>query len=134
MSLRKRQSEFAARVPALINKAIELGFDVTLGDAYRYPDCPYGAINSKHKERLAIDLNLFINGEYIEDDRGHAELGAWWESQGGTWGGAWSIKDYNHYQAAAGEWENSIQTIDTISVPVVCSGIVEIPLASLSTN
>ena len=62
MSLRERQSAFASRVPLLINKAIELGYEVTLGDAYRYPDCPYGATNSKHKERLAIDLNLFTAG------------------------------------------------------------------------
>ena len=39
MSLREKQSEFARMVPRLIDKAHELGFEVTLGDAYRPAQC-----------------------------------------------------------------------------------------------
>lgn len=54
------QIAFAGQVSNLINKAFELGYHVTLGDAYRDPRCPYGSRSSRHKSRLAIDLNLFL--------------------------------------------------------------------------
>ena len=95
MTDRQKQSKFASMVPALINKAIELGFEVTLGDAYRHPSCPYGSEVSLHHIRLAIDLNLFKNGEYMKDSKSHRQLGEWWESQGGSWGGRYN--DGNHY-------------------------------------
>jgi hypothetical protein len=89
-------------VADLIIKAYELGFEVTLGDAYRDPRVhgamgerkSYSHPKSAHKVRLAIDLNLFKNGEYLEGDE-HTPLGEWWESQGGSWGGRFA--DYNHY-------------------------------------
>jgi len=96
MSLRKKQSEFAKMVPRLIDRAHEMGFEVTLGDAYRDPRCPYGSKSSKHKRRLAIDLNLFINGKYLTHTKDHKFLGLWWEDQGGIWGGQFG--DGNHYE------------------------------------
>lgn len=108
MTLRQQQVKFAQMTSALIAKAFELGYEVTLGDAYRDPrlhgeigvKMGYGHPKSCHKLRLAIDLNLFRNGVFITDDKGHKELGEWWELQGGSWGGRW--KDYNHYSLA---WE-----------------------------
>jgi len=90
-------------VPRLIDKAHELGFDVTLGDGYRDPrlhgamgvKLGYGHPKSAHKIRLAIDLNLFRNGEFLEQTSDHQPLGEWWESQGGSWGGRFN--DGNHY-------------------------------------
>lgn len=102
MSLRKRQTEFARMVPRLIDKAFTLGYEVTLGDAYRDPRCPYGSRSSKHKSRLAIDLNLFYKGEYLTTTEAHRPLGEWWESQGGIWGGRFN--DGNHYQAPDMDW------------------------------
>ena len=96
MSLRKKQSEFAKLVPRLIDKAFELGFEVTLGDAYRDPRCPYGSKSSRHRSRLAIDLNLFKDGVYLTQTEDHEPLGLWWESQGGIWGGRFD--DGNHYE------------------------------------
>ena len=46
MSLRAKQSEFARLVPRLIDKAFELGYEVTLGDAYRDPRV-HGPMGSK---------------------------------------------------------------------------------------
>jgi len=89
------QAEFAYNVPALISTATVLGFNITLGDAYRDPRCPYGHPNSKHKMRLAIDLNLFRHGVYLTETIDHEELGLWWEEQGGIWGGRFN--DGNHY-------------------------------------
>lgn len=103
MSLRKKQSLFALQVSYLIQKAYELGYEVTFGDAYRDPSLHgvvgekkgYGHSKSCHKVRLAIDLNLFKDGKFLTTTEGHKELGEWWESQGGTWGGRFS--DANHY-------------------------------------
>ena len=96
MSIYRQQVEFARAVPRLIDKALELGFEVTLGDAYRDPRCPYGSLSSKHRNRLAIDLNLFKDGKYLKETEDHAPLGEWWESIGGIWGGHWD--DGNHYE------------------------------------
>ena len=37
MTLGEKQRQFAKLIPRLIDKAHELGFEVTLGDAYRDP-------------------------------------------------------------------------------------------------
>lgn len=103
MTLRQKQSKFARMVADLIIKAEEMGYEVTLGDAFRDPRLHgamgekkgYGSANSFHKQRLAIDLNLFKDGQYLEGTEAHKPLGEWWESQGGTWGGR--FKDGNHY-------------------------------------
>ena len=67
-------------VARLLDKADELGFEVTLGDAYRDPrvfgpmgmlSSVYGKAKSAHKQRLAIDLNLFRNGQHLPDTESH---------------------------------------------------------------
>lgn len=89
-------------VPKLIDKAFELGFHVTLGDAYRDPRAPYGSRSSRHRQRLAIDLNLFVEDsatgrlEYQTSTQAHLHLGEYWESIGGIWGGRFG--DGNHYE------------------------------------
>jgi hypothetical protein len=109
MTLADKQQEFAQMAARLILKAAELGYQVTLGDAYRDPRLHgqmgsaggYGKPNSCHKLRLAIDLNLFKDGKYLPDSDAHKPLGEWWESQGGSWGGR--FRDGNHYSLAWGE-------------------------------
>jgi hypothetical protein len=103
MTLRKQQSQFAEMAARLILHAINIGYEVTFGDAFRDPRLHgelgvkkgYGTKNSFHKKRLAIDLNLFKDGKYLEGTEAHKELGEWWEAQGGKWGGR--FKDGNHY-------------------------------------
>lgn len=104
-TLRQKQSRFAINVARLIIKANALGFAVTLGDAYRDPRVhgamgvrkSYSHPKSAHKIRLAIDLNLFKNGDLLETSEAHRPLGEWWESQGSDhrWGGRFD--DGNHY-------------------------------------
>ena len=103
MTLREEQSKFALAVADLIQEAHKRGYEVTLGDAYRDPRLHgavgekkgYGHSRSCHKVRLAIDLNLFINGEYQTGATGHDELHDWWVS---AKGGAPMIEgDFNHY-------------------------------------
>jgi len=95
MTLRQKQSKFAKMVALLILFANEQGYEVTFGDAYRDPRCKYGSEVSFHRKRLAVDLNLFKNGQYLTATKRHEPLGLFWESMGGTWGGR--FEDGNHY-------------------------------------
>lgn len=102
-TLREKQSRFAYMVSRLIMHIYAEGYECTLGDAYRDPRShapmgvrgPYGRSTSAHKHRLAIDLNLFRDGRFLESTGAHRAFGEWWELQGGTWGGRWA--DGNHY-------------------------------------
>ncbi len=80
------------------------GFMLTFGEAYRTPEQAElnaqkgtGISNSLHPKRLAVDFNLFINGEYQTDSRAYLPLGVFWESIGGTWGGRFAKADGNHF-------------------------------------
>lgn len=103
MTLGDKQKQFTRMLPRLLDKAHELGFEVTLGDGYRDPRVfgpigvrrGYGESRSAHKQRLAVDLNLFRDGVYLQATSDHQALGEWWESQGGVWGGRFN--DGNHY-------------------------------------
>ena len=95
MTLRQKQSKFVFMLAQLIIFAYSKGYELTLGHAYRDPWSVIGHKNSLHKKRLAIDFHLFRNGIYLEDTNAHKELGEYWESIGGTWGGRFN--DGNHY-------------------------------------
>jgi hypothetical protein len=95
MTLSEKQRQFARMVGILIDWAYSHGFELTLGDAFRDTRCPYGSEVSLHKIRLAIDLNLYIDGVYQKTTEAHEPLGLFWESIGGSWGGR--FQDGNHY-------------------------------------
>jgi hypothetical protein len=95
MSLGDKQRKFTLMVGKLIQYAYEEGYELTLGDAYRDKRCGYGHPNSLHRQRLAIDLNLFRGGRYLTKTDDHSTLGAYWVSLGGSWGG--DFNDGNHY-------------------------------------
>jgi hypothetical protein len=96
MTLREKQSLHARKVALLILYAFEKGYEITMGDAYRDPRCPYGSEVSLHAKRLAQDLNLFLDGEYLTATDEYQCLGDFWESIGGRWGGTW--EDGNHFE------------------------------------
>lgn len=103
MTLGQKQRKFALMIAQLIIHAYEHGYELTFGDAYRDPRLHgalgekkgYGAANSCHKLRLAVDLNLFKNGEYKTRTEDYKDLGEYWESIGGCWGGR--FEDGNHF-------------------------------------
>lgn len=105
MTLGEKQELFMQLLPRLINKAHELGFKIRGGDLFRDArvhgamgvKMGYGAANSCHKLKLAIDLNLFQNGQFLDSTEAHKQLGEWWEKQHELcrWGGR--FKDGNHY-------------------------------------
>ncbi len=104
-TLRQKQSRFALMAARLILQAQMMGYEVTLGEAYRSPEEAArlagkgaGIRRSLHTDRLAIDLNLFKGGQLLTRTEDHAPLGEWWESIGGAWGGR--FRDGNHYSLA----------------------------------
>lgn len=92
MSLRKKQSKFVKMVALLIIYADSIGIELTFGDAWAHNGHKR---RSLHYDRLAIDLNLFKDGEYMIKTEDHRSLGEFWESIGGSWGGHY--EDGNHY-------------------------------------
>ena len=92
MTLREKQSKFVRMVSALIDFAYEQGYELTFGDTYAKSG---HTGNSLHYIRLAADFNLFKDGKYLTETVDHQELGEFWESIGGSWGGRFG--DGNHY-------------------------------------
>ena len=110
MSLGNQQRKFTKMVAELIITAYSMGYEITLGDAYRDPRVfgqvgekkGYGRSASNHKIRLAIDLNLFKDGRFLQETEDHRPLGEIWEKMGGSWGGRFN--DGNHYSL---EWNGN---------------------------
>ena len=99
MTLREKQSLFVVLVAKLILHAQEQGYELTFGEAWRSPHeaARQGFEKSLHCSRLAIDLNLFIDGVYQPGTEAYRELGGWWEEQHELcrWGGR--FRDGNHF-------------------------------------
>lgn len=107
MTLGEKQRLFTKLVGRLIDFAYASGYELTLGDAYRSPEqaranvaAGSGIANSLHTQRLAIDLNLFINGVYQTDSKAYKPLGDYWKSLDAAccWGGDFTTRaDGNHF-------------------------------------
>lgn len=97
LTLREKQSLFVRMVALLIDMATEFGYELTFGDAWAEDG---HKPNSLHYSRLAIDLNLFRDGIYLNSTEDHKQLGEFWESISGSWGGRYG--DGNHYSLEHG--------------------------------
>lgn len=107
MKLIEKQFTFSKLLPRLIDKAYELGYTITLGEALRTVEQAHanaidgsGIEHSLHLLKLAIDLNLFKNGKWLKENTDHKSLGEFWESLSTPdfkciWGGRFG--DGNHY-------------------------------------
>lgn len=103
MTLGQKQRRFTRLIGLLIEYAYQNGYELTFGDAYRDPrdhgqfgeKKSYGAARSVHKQRLAVDFNLFKNGKWLQATEDFTKLGEYWESLGGSWGGRFN--DGNHF-------------------------------------
>ncbi len=93
----ERQAKFTKMIALLIQYADLLGYSFTFGDAFSKVSFGVHSLKSFHYKRLAIDLNLFINGVYQTSTEAHKKLGEYWKLIGGTWGGDFPNKDGNHY-------------------------------------
>lgn len=104
MTLSEKQRKFTTMIGRLIEWCDVHGYELTFGEAYRTPEQAQlnaksgkGIANSLHTQRLAVDFNLFVNGQYQTDSAAYKPLGEFWESIGGAWGGRFSKPDGNHF-------------------------------------
>ncbi len=106
MTLGQKQRLFSKLAAKLILMAYELGFEISLGHAFRSTQEAkrLGFEGSLHCSKLAIDLNLFRDGKYLRTTEAHEPLGRWWKRQHPDcrWGGDFRKKDGNHYSIAYG--------------------------------
>ena len=107
MTLREKQSIFLKNVAKLILWAFEHGYELTGGELHRpdemqeiyFQQGKTETKNGRHQKRLAIDLNLFIDGKYQRNREAYAPLAEYWKSlhpdnvAGYDWG--W---DANHFE------------------------------------
>lgn len=102
MSLVDTQAAFLKQVCMLLERADELGFTVTMGEAYRTAEQQAIYVKtgrsktmaSLHLQRLAVDLNFFkeVDGRRVLCGRADIKpLGDFWESlhPHNRWGGNW---------------------------------------------
>lgn len=121
--MREKQSIFLLNVAKLIIWAFENGYELTGGELLRTRDQQmlyfeglklerFGTdvklissrklsktMYSQHLNKLAIDLNLFVKGEYKTDIDNYRPLGGYWKflNEKNVWGGDWGW-DANHFE------------------------------------
>lgn len=107
MTLRQKQSAFALALARLILWINDQGWEVTLGEGYvGDTDARDGDYDGPHKrdglhyKRLAVDLNLFVEGQWITNGAHKVwqAIGAHWEAMDSLarWGGRFQSGDANH--------------------------------------
>lgn len=87
MKLSEKQQIFTLNVAQLILWAETQGYRLTFGETFRPPEMALmyakrgiGIIDSLHCKRLAVDFNLFVGGQYMQDSESYARLGVAWEA------------------------------------------------------
>ncbi len=98
--MRGLQSLFTLHVALLITYVNSLGHELTFGNT----TAPTGFSGSLHPKRLAIDLNLFIDGAYQRSSKAYEPLGRFWKSlhPDNAWGGDFTPRDGNHFSHSYG--------------------------------
>lgn len=108
MSLREEQCKFTKDVNKLFTWAFSMGYEITLGEAFRTPEQQAiyfnsgrsKTMNSKHLQRCAIDLFVFKDGKLLTTKEEMQPIGNAWEglSKENEWGGNWGFCDTPHFQ------------------------------------
>jgi len=88
MTLSQTQRIFALNVAKLIQFIYDNGMECTLGEVLRTVEqqkiyLAAGAtktLNSAHLKKLAIDIQLFVNGVYATDNEAYKPLAEYWKS------------------------------------------------------
>lgn len=112
MTLSEQQRLFSKLLGQFLVWIYDNGFEVTGGEwqrseAQAAANAASGAgiSNSLHLKRLAVDLNLFVNGVYHNDTAAYRPLGEQWKGMHELcrWGGDFTSRpDGNHFSL---EWE-----------------------------
>lgn len=109
-SLGAKQELFAFLFPKLLDFAHSQGYRVRIGEVWRGDEQQKANIakgsskvgRSLHQDKLAVDLNLFKDSDFLETTEEHRPLGEFWESLHPLcrWGGEFG--DGNHYSITHG--------------------------------
>lgn len=95
-TLGQKQRRFLPLVSKLIDFAYAQGYELSAGECYRSPEQAalnaqhgVGIANSLHILRLAIDLQLFKDGQYLTKSEDYRPLGEYWKTLDpeAAWGG-----------------------------------------------
>lgn len=103
MSLQKQQTAFAWMLAEWLTWCKASGYEITLGEVYRTEEQQAlylkkglsKTMKSKHRDRLALDFNLFV-GSALAQVAQYRPLGEKWEELGGVWGGRFGVKIENY--------------------------------------
>jgi len=108
VKLSRKQRFFSQHLALLIQRAAQLGYEVTMGDVYRDPEWQQvmvrrgksKTLESRHLKRLAVDLFLWKDDNVTWDCDDYQPLGEWWEnlSPAHVWGGSWKMRDCVHFE------------------------------------
>lgn len=101
MTLGENQECFARDLGLLLCFIISRGYNVRMGDVFAHDGHKAG---SQHYKKLAADINLFLNGDYLTETSDHQEIGDYWEALDphNRWGGRY--EDGNHYERMEQLW------------------------------
>jgi hypothetical protein len=97
------QHKFSVMLARLIRFAADRGYWVITGEVQRSKEqakanakSGVGIEKSLHTICMAVDISLRSpSGIYLEANDDYTEVGEYWESLGGNWGGRWG--DGNHF-------------------------------------
>ena len=113
MSLSKKQSDFMYMVGELIRftqpleecygvyvKVVEWNRTIETQKAYKNADPPLTkTLKSNHIIGLAVDFAVIKDGKVCYESEIMDQMGAFWESIGGVWGGNWkTFVDRPHFE------------------------------------
>jgi|TARA_R110000823_G_scaffold309594_3_gene433962 hypothetical protein len=103
MKLSDHQRTFTQNIGQLICRANELGLGLTFGEAYRTTEQQLlyvqsrksQTMSSNHLRRLAVDFNVFKDGNLTYAWEDIKPLGDYWETlhPANRWGGDWNKND-----------------------------------------
>ncbi len=95
MTLGEKQEKFTTMLYQLLHYLIKHGYRVRLKHLLRCNDCKIGHPNSLHESGLAIDIVCMRGDQPMIDTDDYLEIGEYWESIGGSWGGR--FQDGGHF-------------------------------------
>lgn len=111
MTLGNQQRRFLPLVAKLIEFAYAQGYELTAGELYRTPEQAAlnakngsGIVHSLHTQRLAVDLQLFKDGQYLTDPAAYRFMGEFWKTLDPdcAYGGDFKSVDADHFSLAWG--------------------------------
>lgn len=112
MSILQKQIAFTRAISKLLSFAEQRNYGLTFGDAWDSDGDGGHMDHSLHKQRLALDLNLFLQDPISKEwhwvtngkDEAWIALGTYWETLHdlARWGGRFKKNDSNHFSFEEG--------------------------------